>query len=223
MRVLVVEDDSLVASGLKEGLTSAGYTVDVAASAEEAEQFVNLESFNIALVDIGLPVRDGLDFVQSLRIRGNGMPVLMLTALSSIDATVRGLDAGADDYMPKPFRFPELLARMRAIIRRAHQRSEALLRHNDLTLDTRARTVHIGGVALDLTNREWTVLEMLLMASPAIVSKDTLTNSLAGWDKDITANAVEVHISRLRTKLADADIHLRTVRGIGYRIDAPNR
>ena len=221
MRILIVEDDALVADGLKQGLQQLGYTVDVATSAEEAEAFVGSESFNLALVDIGLPGADGLTFIQRLRERDNRLPALVLTARESMEDTVRGLDAGADDYITKPSRLPEVAARMRALIRRAHAVSDSCLRHNGLALDTRARAATLDGEPIELTNREWAILEMLLMASPAVVSKDRLVQSLAGWDKDITPNAIEVHVSRLRGKLAAGAVVIRTVRGIGYRVDAP--
>lgn len=221
MRVLVVEDDSLVACGLKQGLQQLGYTVDVATSAEEAETFALSENFDLALVDIGLPKADGLCFIRQLRDRGSHLPVLVLTARESMEDTVKGLDAGADDYMTKPYRLPEVAARMRALIRRSNAVVDACLRHDGLCLDTRSRTATLNNEALDLTNREWAILEMLLMRSPNVVSKDKLVQSLAGWDKDITPNAIEVHISRLRSKLATGMIVIRTVRGIGYRVDAP--
>ena len=221
MRLLIVEDDSLLAQGLKQGLRQMGYTVDIAASAEEAERFVSVEAFDLAVVDVGLPKADGLHFIRQLRNSGNHLPTLVLTARGGMEDTVSGLDAGADDYMVKPYRLPELAARIRALIRRAHALSDACLRHDGLVLDTRRHTATLNGEPLELTNREWAILEMLLMASPAVISKDKLMQSLAGWDKDITPNTIEVHVSRLRSKLAESTIMIRTVRGIGYRIDAP--
>jgi len=222
MRILIVEDDSLVAHGLKQGLQQLGYTCDVAHSAEEADVCLGDENFDIALVDISLPKADGLSFIRKLRTRGNPLPALVLTASGSMDDTVRGLDAGADDYMIKPYRLPEVAARIRALIRRSNAISDACLRHDGLCLDTRSHTASLNGQELELTNREWAILEMLLMASPAVVSKDKLVQRLAGWDKDITPNAIEVHLSRLRQKLSSGSIVIRTVRGIGYRVDAPD-
>lgn len=221
MRILIVEDDVLVARGLKQGLQQLGYTVDIAGSAETADRFVQCEAFDMALVDIGLPQADGLSFIRQLRSRGDRMPALILTAKGDMEDTVRGLDSGADDYMVKPYRLPEVAARVRALIRRAHAMTDACLRHDGLCLDTRQRVATLNGEPLELTKREWAILEMLLMASPAVVSKDKLVQSLAGWDKDITPNAIEVHVSRLRAKLAPGEIVIRTVRGIGYRVDAP--
>jgi DNA-binding response OmpR family regulator len=222
MRILIVEDDRLVARGLKEGLQQLGYTCDVAHSAEEAEICVTDEVFDMALVDISLPRADGISFIRNLRNRGHSLPALILTASGSMDDTVRGLDSGADDYMTKPYRLPEVAARIRALIRRSNAIADACLRHDGLCLDTRSHAATLNGERLDLTNREWAILEMLLMASPAVVSKDKLVQSLAGWDKDITPNAIEVHLSRLRQKLLAGSIVIRTVRGIGYRVDAPS-
>ena len=221
MRILVVEDDPLVAQGLKQGLVQLGYVVDVATTAEEAESFVGFESFDIALVDIGLPKADGFHFIRQLRATGKSVPVLVLTARDSMEDTVIGLDAGADDYMSKPYRLPEVAARIRALIRRSNAIADACLRHNGLCLDTRSHTATLEALPLELTRREWAILELLLMASPAVVSKDKLVKNLAGWDKDITPNAIEVHVSRLRGKLTSGNVTIRTIRGIGYRVDAP--
>jgi DNA-binding response OmpR family regulator len=219
MRILIVEDDDLVATGIKQGLRQAGYTVDLAGSAEEAERSLKSEIFDLAIVDIGLPGLDGLSFIRQLRSGDNPIPVLVLSARASMEDTVKGLDVGADDYMCKPFRLPELVARIRALIRRSNALTDASLRHGPLSLNTATRTATLGDRPIDLTNREWAILEILLMASPGIVSKDRLVQSLAGWDKDITPNAIEVHVSRLRPKLAAGNIEIRTVRGIGYRMD----
>jgi len=221
MRVLIIEDDELVANGLKQGLQQLQYTVDLASSAEEAAAVMSHELFDIAVVDIGLPKSDGLSFVAGLRASGNVMPVLILSARDTMDDTVNGLDAGADDYMTKPFRLPELGARLRALLRRSHDKADARIRHGHLTLDTRSHLATLNdGSLIDLTKREWDILEILLLASPNVVSKDKLLQSLAGWDKDITPNAIEVHISRLRSKLEHIPVMIRTIRGIGYRVDA---
>lgn len=221
MRVLIVEDDELLAQGLKQGLQQTGYTVDLARSSEQAQACFGNESFDVALVDIGLPGADGLSLIRWLRESGHRLPVLVLTARSSIDDTVSGLDGGADDYLVKPVRLPEVYARLRALIRRSNAIASSRLSHGDLVLDTRTRESRLADERLELTNREWAILELLLMASPAVVSKARLVQSLAGWDKDITPNAIEVHVSRLRAKIAAGRVVIRTVRGIGYRVDAP--
>jgi DNA-binding response OmpR family regulator len=219
MRILVVEDDSLVAAGIKQGLDNAGFTTDLIGNAESAEVFLQEEIFDLAVVDIGLPEADGLTFVRNLRARGLTLPVLFLTARDSMEDTIAGLDVGADDYMIKPFRLPELVARIRALIRRSNALASTELRHDGLIMNVASNTATLDGEPLELTRREWSILEILLMASPQVVSKDKLVQMLAGWDKDITPNAIEVHVSRLRNKLAKGDIEIRTVRGIGYRID----
>lgn len=220
MRVLVVEDDDLVAQGIKQGLLQAGFTVDLTGTAEQAETFLRTESFDLAVVDVGLPKADGLTLIRQLRTQGKTLPVLVLTARGSMEDMISGLDVGADDYMAKPFRLPELVARIRALIRRSHSLADSCIRHDNLVLDSGRRSATLLGSPLELTNREWAILETLLMASPNVVSKDKLIHSLAGWDKDITPNAIEVHVSRLRSKLTPGNIEIRTVRGIGYRIDA---
>ncbi|HMW19158.1 response regulator [Accumulibacter sp.] len=221
MRILVVEDDNLVARGLKQGLMQAGYTVDLAESAESAEASLSDEEFDLALVDIGLPKADGLTLTGRLRARNDRLPVLVLSARGGMADTVKGLDVGADDYMAKPFRLPELCARIRALIRRANAVADVWLRHDGLALCPASRTATLNGRPVELTKSEWAILEILLMASPNVVNKNRLVQGLAGWDKDITPNAVEVHVSRLRAKLTEGGIEIRTVRGIGYRVDAP--
>ncbi|MBL8397932.1 MAG: response regulator [Candidatus Accumulibacter sp.] len=220
MRILVIEDDELVASGLKQGLSQAGFTVDLAGSAEAAAESLRDGAFDLAVVDIGLPQSDGLTLIRHLRARGNTLPVLVLTARGSLEEMVSGLDVGADDYLAKPFQLAELCARLRALLRRSHARGDNCLRHNGLTLDINRQQASLNGTSLDLTRREWALLEALLLASPNVLSKERLMQTLAGWDKELTGNAVEVYVSRLRGKLAAGGIDIRTVRGIGYRIDA---
>lgn len=222
MRILVIEDDELVACGLKQGLTQAGYTVDLVGSAEAAAEALSDGAFDLAVVDIGLPQTDGLTLIRHLRAQGNTMPVLVLTARGSLEDMVNGLDVGADDYLAKPFHLPELCARLRALLRRSHAVADNRLQHGVLLLDINRHQATLNGAPLDLTGREWALLEALLLASPNVLSKERLVQTLAGWDKDITVNAVEVYISRLRGKLAPGQIEIRTVRGIGYRLDAPS-
>ncbi len=221
MRILVIEDDELVASGLKQGLTQAGYTVDLVGSAEAAVEALRDGAFDLALVDIGLPQADGLTLVRHLRAQGNTLPILVLTARGSLEDMVNGLDVGADDYLAKPFHLPELCARLRALLRRSHAVADNRLQHGALLLDISRHQATLNGAPLDLTGREWALLEALLLASPNVLSKERLAQTLAGWDKDIKVNAVEVYVSRLRGKLAPGQIEIRTVRGIGYRLDAP--
>ena len=224
MRLLLVEDDVMVASGIKLGLSDAGYAVDWVGSAERALEVTQAESFDVAGVDIGLPLMDGLALTQVLRKNGHTMPVLILTARDALQDRVQGLDMGADDYMVKPFELPELLARLRALLRRSQAATSATLSFGPLELDTAQRQACIrtaggGGQPIELGPREWTVMEYLLLQAPKPANKDKLLQALTGWDKEITPNAVEVYISRLRGKLEPHGIALRSIRGFGYRLE----
>ncbi|MGQ0709161.1 MAG: response regulator [Rhodoferax sp.] len=232
MRLLLVEDDVMVASGIKLGLTAAGYAVDWVGSAERALDVTARESFDLAVIDIGLPQMDGLALTQALRRAGHAMPVLILTARDALQDRVEGLDRGADDYMIKPFELPELLARLRALLRRSQAATSATLNFGPLELDTAHRVARVclggeGGApqmqAIELGPREWTVMEYLLLQAPKPTSKDKLLQALTGWDKEITPNAVEVYISRLRGKLEPFGIALRSIRGFGYRLELMGR
>jgi DNA-binding response OmpR family regulator len=219
MRLLLVEDDVMVASGIKLGLSNAGYTVDWVGSAERAEQALDKDSFDLAIVDIGLPGVNGLELTQRLRARGLTMPVLILTARDALHDRVQGLDLGADDYMLKPFELPELLARLRALLRRSQAATTAVLSLGPLEMDTALRRVSLAGQPMELGPREWTVLEYLLLQAPKPAAKDKLLAALTGWDKEITPNAIEVYVSRLRAKLEPAGVALRSIRGFGYRLE----
>lgn len=219
MRLLLVEDDVMVASGIKLGLTDAGYTVDWVGSAERAEQALDKDSFDAAILDIGLPGADGLELTRRVRSRGLAMPVLILTARDALSDRVQGLDLGADDYMVKPFELPELLARLRALLRRSQAATTAVLSIGALEMDTAQRRATLAGQPLELGPREWTVLEYMLLQAPKPAAKDRLLAALTGWDKEITPNAIEVYVSRLRSKLEPAGIRLRAIRGFGYRLE----
>ena len=226
MRLLLVEDDVMVASGIKLGLTDAGYAVDWVGSGERAEDVLRNESFDAAIIDIGLPGMDGLELTRRLRrpdMPSRSMPVLILTARDALHDRVQGLDLGADDYMVKPFELPELLARLRALLRRSQATTTAVLSFGPLELDTAGRRAcaRVDGVehVIELGPREWTVLEYLLIHAPKPASKDKLLQALTGWDKEITPNAVEVYVSRLRGKLEPHGVALRSIRGFGYRLE----
>lgn len=226
MRLLLVEDDVMVASGIKLGLMDAGYAVDWVGSGERAEDVLRTESFDAAIIDIGLPGIDGLELTRRLRkptMPSAPMPVLILTARDALHDRVQGLDGGADDYMVKPFELPELLARLRALLRRSQAANTAVLSFGPLHLDTADRRACVrhpsGDVPLEFGPREWTVLEYLMMQAPKPASKDKLLQALTGWDKEITPNAVEVYVSRLRGKLEPQGVALRSIRGFGYRLE----
>ena len=226
MRLLLVEDDVMVASGIKLGLTDAGYAVDWVGSGERAEEVLRAESFDAAIIDIGLPAMDGLELTRRLRrpdMASPAMPVLILTARDALHDRVQGLDLGADDYMVKPFELPELLARLRALLRRSQAATTAVLSFGPLELDTAGRRASMrtpaGEQVIELGPREWTVLEYLLINAPKPASKDKLLQALTGWDKEITPNAVEVYVSRLRGKLEPHGVALRSIRGFGYRLE----
>src|SRR3954468_5834674 len=226
MRLLLVEDDVMVASGIKLGLAEAGYTGDWVGMCERAEEVRRTEMFDAAIIDIGLPRMDGLELTKRLRrpeMASHAMPVLILTARDALHDRVQGLDLGADDYMIKPYELPELLARLRALLRRSQAATSAVLTFGPIELDTanrRAAARNDGNAtAIDLGPREWTVLESLLINAPKPASKDKLLQALTGWDREITPNAVEVYISRLRGKLEPFGVALRSIRGFGYRLE----
>jgi len=226
MRLLLVEDDVMVASGIKLGLAGAGYAVDWVGSAERALEVTRAETFDLAVIDIGLPGMDGLELTQCLRKEGRTMPVLILTARDALQDRVQGLDMGGDDYMVKPFELPELLARLRALLRRSQAATSATLTFGPLELDTALRLACIRAAQspattqpIELGPREWTVMEYLMLQAPKPANKDKLLQALTGWDKEITPNAVEVYISRLRGKLEPYGLALRSIRGFGYRLE----
>jgi two-component system, OmpR family, response regulator len=225
MRLLLVEDDVMLASGIKLGLTGAGYAVDWVGSGERALEAIKAESFDAAIIDLGLPGMDGLQLTQMLRQSGQGLPIVILTARDALHDRVQGLDYGADDYMVKPFELPELLARLRALLRRSQAATSSSISYGPITLDTAMRQAHAqtdqGAAPIDLGPREWTVLEYLMLQAPKPAAKDKILAALTGWDKEITANAVEVYVSRLRGKLDPFGVALRSIRGFGYRLELP--
>jgi DNA-binding response OmpR family regulator len=223
MRLLLVEDDVMVASGVKLGLAGAGYAVDWVGSGERALQVLQSESFDAAIIDLGLPKMDGLELTQAMRKSGFALPILILTARDALEDRVHGLDFGADDYMVKPFELPELLARLRALLRRSQAATSSSVNFGPITLDTAMRQAHAqseqGPQLIELGPREWTVLEYLMLQAPKPAAKEKILAALTGWDKEITANAVEVYISRLRGKLDPYGVALRSIRGFGYRLE----
>ncbi|MDD3355101.1 response regulator [Zoogloea sp.] len=221
MRILLVEDDRLLGDGLKAGLAGAGFRVEWVRDGEAALAALEAEHFTALVLDLGLPRRDGLSVLASLRAGGNGIPVLVLTARDQVADKIRGLDLGADDYMIKPFDLDELAARLRALLRRAAGRAEARLIHGDLVLDPAARVVTLQGGVVSLTSREFDLLRVLLEAAGRVLSRRVLEEQLYAWGDELDSNALEVHVHHLRRKLG-SDL-IRTVRGVGYRVDEVSR
>lgn len=222
MRILLVEDDPVLAAGVAEGLAQHHFQVDTVSTGEQGDAALSGTDYDLAIIDIGLPRMNGLELVRQVRRRGLSLPVMMLTARDSLEDRVDGLNGGADDYLVKPFLLPELVARAQALIRRSRTATSATLQLGSLTLDLGLHQATLRGDAMELTRRELDVLEQMMLAAPKVVGKHKLVDSLGRWDREITANAVEMYVSRLRAKLAGSDVGILTVRGIGYRLDVLN-
>jgi two-component system response regulator QseB len=216
MRVLLVEDDEMIAQGLQTALRQAAFTVDWMRDGKSAAAALQSPVFDAVLLDLGLPHRDGIDVLRELRKRGDATPVIVLTARDEIQHRVAGLDAGADDYIVKPFDLDEVMARLRSVLRRAAGRGDSSIQHGNLRLDPVTRTIERGGAPVNVSAHEYAVLEALLQRPGAVLSRAQLEDRLYGWTEPIGSNAVEVYIHGLRRKLgADA---IRTLRGVGYFI-----
>ncbi len=218
MRLLLVEDDPTLRTQLRTGLEDAGYAVDEAADGRDAHFLGDTEAYDAVVLDLGLPLLDGLTVLGRWRAAGRTMPVLILTARDNWSEKVAGIDAGADDYLTKPFHMEELLARLRGLIRRAAGQACAVLRCGDLVLDTRSGRVTLDGRTVALTSHEFKVLEYLMHRPGAVVSRTELTEHIYAQDHDRDSNTIEVFVGRLRRKLPPASIE--TVRGQGYRLVA---
>jgi len=221
MRILVVEDDPVLRDGLTRSLRNAGYAVDTAQDGKIADDLLSVHTFDLLVLDLGLPGVDGLEVLRRLRRRGSAVPVLILTARDSVEDRVAGLDLGADDYMVKPFNLAELEARTRALVRRVQSAATARITHAALTLDTVARRAFVGSEALDLSAREVALLEALLLSTGRVVSKDQLADRLYGVSDEVGPNAIEVFVHRLRRKIEPAGVVIRTIRGLGYLVEKP--
>ena len=218
MRTLLIEDDDPLADGMAEALQRHGFSVDRLASADGAEAALSTVQYDLLLLDIGLPGADGFDLLRRLRDRSLDLPVLMVTARDAVEDRVHGLRLGADDYLVKPFAIDELLARCDALLRRSRTSTAQQIAIGSLVLDTGRQSAQLGDQPLELTGREWGLLHELMRAAPNVVSKAKLTDSLGRWDREVTANAIEIYVSRLRATLGAGDVEVRTVRGIGYRL-----
>jgi two-component system OmpR family response regulator/two-component system response regulator QseB len=214
MRVLVVEDDGLLGDAIQTGLRQTGFAVDWVRDGLAAEHALAAEAYAVVVLDLGLPRLSGLDVLRRMRERGGATPVLILTARDTVSDRITGLDAGADDYLIKPFDMGELAARLRALARRASGSSMALLKIGELLLDPAAHEVRFRGRAVELSAKEFAVLEALMLNAGKVLSRAQLEQHLYGWGEEVESNAVEVHVHHLRRKLAPALI--QTVRGVGY-------
>ena len=216
MRILLVEDDPQLGDGLSVGLRQAGFAVDWVRDGQSADHALASEAFDLLVLDLGLPRLSGMDVLRQARRRGQQLPILILTARDATGDKIAGLDAGADDYLVKPVDIDELAARIRALARRSAGRAAPLLMHGELQLDPAARTVELAGTAMELSGREFSLLQLLLENTGRVLTRSQLEQSLYGWHEEPDSNALEVHIHHLRKKLG-TDL-IRTLRGVGYTI-----
>ena len=220
MRILIAEDDQVLADGLLRTLRATGAAVDHVASGSEADAaLMTNHEFDLLILDLGLPRLHGLEVLRRLRARGSTLPVLILTAADSIEDRVKGLDLGADDYMAKPFALQELEARVRALGRRGMGGASSQIKHGPLLYDQAGRVATIDGKMVDLSARELGLLEVLLQRVGRLVSKDQLVERLSEWGEEVSNNAIEVYIHRLRKKIEKGPIRIATVRGLGYCLE----
>jgi two-component system, OmpR family, response regulator len=219
MRILVVEDDTVLAAALTRALSQAAYTVDLAENGADANGALDSAEYDLVVLDLALPRVDGLAVLGRLRDRRVRVPVLVLSARDSLDDRVKGLDAGADDYMTKPFDLPEFEARVRALLRRGQNHASNLVRHGRLELDLGARRVFHDGRPIDFSLREYAVMEILMSRQGKVVTKEQMFDRLFGWGEDVGTNAVEVCVHRVRKKLEPFGVEIRTVRGMGYLME----
>jgi DNA-binding response OmpR family regulator len=220
MRILIAEDDAIIADGLARSLRQGGYAVDWAPNGLEADTALLTVTYDLLILDLGLPKMPGLEVLKRLRSRSSQVPVLILTALDGTGDRVKGLDLGADDYMVKPFELAELEARVRALTRRSAGTTPTI-QCGLLSYDQVGRVAQIQGVTLDLSAREIGLLEILLTRMGRLVSKDQLVDHLCGWGEEVSHNAIEVYVHRLRKKLEPGGVRIATVRGLGYCLERP--
>ena len=220
MRILLVEDDAMIGKALQQALQQDGYAVDWVTDGQAGRLALDTaaDAYSLVLLDLGLPRKSGIELLKEIRRAGNKVRVLIVTARDAVEDRVTGLDAGADDYLTKPFSLAELQARMRALLRRDVTREDNVLRHRTLALDTAARTVTLGGKAIELSAREFALLAALLERPGAALSKAQLEERIYRWGEEVESNAVEVHIHALRRKLGAQ--YIRTIRGVGYTLSA---
>ncbi|MES2102559.1 MAG: response regulator transcription factor [Pseudomonadota bacterium] len=218
MHVLLVEDDSVIADGITRNLKAQGMAIDVVNNGIDALSALQRSEISVMVLDIGIPGIDGFEVIRRLRSTGNHLPVLLLTARDSIQDRVHGLELGADDYLVKPFATPELVARIKALVRRSAPET-LKLQLAGLSLDQTSKRARVNEQPIELSVREWAVLEYLMQQASRVVSKQQIIDAILPWGEDITLNAVEVYVSRIRIKIADAGITIRTIRGFGYMLE----
>ncbi|MFP5407797.1 MAG: response regulator [Gammaproteobacteria bacterium] len=219
MKILLVEDDVPLGEAVVLATSQAGFAIDWSRDGVQAERALDGFEYDAMLLDLGLPRRAGLEVLRNIRKRGMTLPVMILTARDTVEDRVRGLDAGADDYVLKPFSLDELLARLRALLRRAHGVADARIRIGRLCFDSVTRQAGVDGSPLVLSARETEVLEILLHHAGRVTAKEAIADRLAGWDEGVGENAVEVYVHRLRRKLAGSGVAIRTLRGLGYLME----
>jgi two-component system OmpR family response regulator/two-component system response regulator QseB len=214
MRILLAEDDPLLGDGLRAGLRQLGFQVDWVRDGEAAERELRAEPYAAAVLDLGLPMKDGMDVLAAIRQAGILLPVLVLTARDAVPDRIRGLDVGADDYVVKPVDLHELAARLRALVRRAHGQPQERLTAQEVVLDPAARSVQLAGAPVTLSGREFDLLHALMLNADRVLSREQLEQHLYSWGQEVESNAIEVHVHHLRRKLGTSLI--QTVRGVGY-------
>jgi two-component system OmpR family response regulator len=221
VRILIAEDDPVLADGLSRSLRGTGNAVDVVGAGDDADSALAAQPYDLVILDLGLPRVSGLEVLRRLRARRVATPVLILTAADSVEQRVQGLDLGADDYMAKPFALSELEARVRALVRRSLGGAQNRLEHGALVFDPVGRVATIHGEPLELSARELGLLETLLQRNGRLVSKEQLVDHLCEWGDEVSNNAIEVYVHRLRRKLEPGGIRIATVRGLGYCLERP--
>jgi two-component system OmpR family response regulator len=220
MRILIVEDDAVLANGLIRTFTQASYAVDHVSNGVQADLMLQESVYDLVILDLGLPKMDGMEVLKKLRLHGNKVAVLILTARDAIESRVKGLDLGADDYLTKPFNLDELEARVRALIRRGQLGSNLPLLCANLKLNVADKTATNGDTPFPLSAREFSLLEVMMSRVNKVVNKEQLMEALVNWDNEMSENAIEVYIHRLRKKIEPSGAHIRTIRGLGYLLEA---
>ncbi len=215
MRILLIEDDAMIGKSVRQGLSQAGFAVDWVTDGRAAELSLDTGVYDLAILDLGLPKKDGMAVLSTLRGMGNSMPVLIASARDTVRDRISGLEAGADDYVLKPFDLDELVARVRALLRRHAGSGSPFLKFGGLMLDPMRKSVTQNGEGVDLSAKEFAVLEALMQRPGAVLSREKLEESVYGWGEEVGSNAIEVHLHHLRKKLGSATI--KNVRGVGYR------